>query len=226
MFDNIEKIYIMNNSGARKYAKIVIPIIISIIIVMIISYIMKKVAFLYIASFCFIVLMFLLKITIYLKIVNPKGLIELIFLKTKYDSILYEKTKKSIKKVLKERNNYNVDSINILISYYKDLKPSKNFDISNVINYVFSFLSAFGVLVTIENTEMINAIYITILCIAIMIGIFFATNKVLDKLFEGILNNKINTKQVYKTLVDIYLELVGNNKIKSKRKFANNKVSR
>lgn len=125
MFDNIEKIYIKNNSEARKYAKIVIPIIISIIIVMVISYIVKKVAYIYIASFGFIVGMFLLKIIIYLKIVKPKGFIEFIFLKTRYDSILYERTKMSIKKVLKERNNYNVDSVNILISYYKDLKPSK-----------------------------------------------------------------------------------------------------
>ena len=224
MFEDIEKIYITNNYVARKYAKIVIPIMFVLIIIMIISFMIHNVAFLYIASFCSLAIIFILKVIIYLKIVKPKRLIDFIFLKTKYESIVYTETKKLIKKALRKRNNYNINSINMLISYYKDFKTNKEFDIPIIINYIFSFLSASGVLLTIKNADTINIIYLIILSVATMIGIFYITNKVLDKLYKGVLDNKVDTDQIYKILTDIYLELVKTKNIKQKNKYKDNKI--
>ena len=212
MFDNIEEIYIENNTEGKKYKNIIVPIIIIISTLMIGLFIMKKILILYIVSFVTILLMIIFKCYIYLITVKPKKFCELIFIRNKYKTIVYNRTKKSIENMLKKRNCYNDNIMNILINYYKDKKNVDKLDISKMFNFIFSILSALSVLLTIENMESINLLYKFILYFAMIIGICWLENKILDKISSGILDTKVNNQLIYKLLSEIYIELISNNK--------------
>lgn len=90
---------------------------------------------------------------------------------------------------MKANSIYNIDTIKTLINYYKNLKVKRKFDISKVSNYIFYFLSVFGVVLTIYNMEILNTIYLIIFFIFGITLIFYVENKFLDKLSEGILDS-------------------------------------
>lgn len=211
MFDNIENIYIDNNILGKKYRKYCLPIIVALAFLMISLLVIRKIVLSYIAVIIVILLMIILKSIIYFKTVDPKNWREIILMKEKFKKIIYMRTKKEIECYLKENNRYNVESISALVTYYKDLEPKSKIDISKISNFIFSFLTALGVIITVVNQDILNAIYLIILLILVVIGIFYAENKLLDKLSEGILDNKPNYKEIYKMLTEIYLDILNNN---------------
>ena len=201
MFDDIEEIYIMNNMAGKKYKKLILPIVIGLAILMLILIVERKIMLSYISILVVILFMLILKLIIYLKTVNPKKIVEIILLKERYKNILYNRTKKAIIEYLQENDNYNIDTVNILANYYKDLKIVKKFDISKISNYFFSFLSVLGVVITIYNMEILNTIYLIILFILGIMAVFYMESKFLDKLSEGILDSQVNYKELYKMLL-------------------------
>lgn len=221
MFDNIEEIYITNNMEGKKYRKWILPIVIGLAIFMFILIIERKILMSYISVLVVVLLMLILKLGIYVKTVKPKKLIEIIVLKERYRNILYNRTKEAIVEYLKVNSIYNIDTIKTLINYYKDLKLERKFDISKISNYIFSFLSVFGAVLTIYNMEILNTIYLIILFIFGMTLIFYVENKFLDKLSEGILDGRVNYKKLYKIFAEISLDIIND---KNKLKIKENKI--
>lgn len=218
MFDSIEEIYITNNMEGKKYKKWILPIVIGLAVLMFILIVERKIMLSYISILVVILFMLMLKLIIYLKTVNPKKLVEMILLKERYKNILYSRTKEAIIEYLRKNDNYNIDTVNILANYYKDLKIVKKFDMSKISNYFFSFLSVLGVVITIYNMEILNTIYLIILFILGIIAVFYMESKFLDKLSEGILDSQVNYKELYKMFTEIYLDIINNkNKIKTKK---------
>lgn len=221
MFDNIEEIYIINNTEGKKYKKWILPVVIVLAILMFILIITRKIILSYISILVVVLLMIILKIIIYLNKIQPKGLLDILFLKEKYKKITYSITKDNMVRYLKENNIYNIDTVNILVDYYKDFEVEKKFDISKISNYIFSFLSVLGVVLTIYNMNVLNTIYLIALFILMIIAIFYLENKFLDKLSEGILDSRINYKELYKMFTEIYLDIVNN---KNKLNIKENKI--
>lgn len=210
MFDNIEEIYIINNTEGKKYKKWILPVVIGLAILMFILLTTRKIILSYISVLVVVLLMIILKIIIYLNKIQPKGLLDILFLKEKYKKITYSITKDNMVRYLKENNIYNIDTVNILVDYYKDFEVEKKFDISKISNYIFSFLSVLGVVLTIYDMNVLNTIYLIALFILMIIAIFYLENKFLDKLSEGILDSRINYKGLYKMFTEIYLDIINN----------------
>ena len=221
MFDNIEEIYIDNNTEGKKYKKWILPIVIGLAVSMFTLIIIRKIILSYVSVLVVVLLMIILKIIIYLKIVQPKSLLDILFLKEKYKKITYSITKENMVRYLKENNIYNIDTVNILTDYYKDFKVEKKFDTSKISNYIFSFLSVFATVLTIYNMNVLNTIYVIAFFILMIIAIFYIENKFLDKLSEGILDSRVNYKELYKMFTEIYLDIVNN---KGKLKIKGNKI--
>lgn len=221
MFDNIEAIYITNNIEGKKHKKWILPIVMGLAILMFTLIIIRKIILSYVSVLVVVLLMIILKIIIYLKRVQPKGLLDILFLKEKYKKITYSITKDNIVRYLKENNIYNVDTVNILTDYYKDFKVEKKFDTSKISNYIFSFLSVFATVLTIYNMNVLNTIYVIAFFILMIIAIFYVENKFLDKLSEGILDSRVNYKELYKMFNEIYLDIINN---KNRLKIKENKI--
>lgn len=221
MFDDIEEIYITNNTEGKKHKKWILPIVIGLAILMFTLIIIRRIILSYVSVLVVVLLMIILKIIIYLKRVQPKGLLDILFLKEKYKKITYSITKDNMVRYLKENNIYNVDTVNIIADYYKDFKVEKKCDILKISNYIFSFLSVFGVILTIYNMNLLNTLYLILIFILILIAIFYGENKFLDKLSEGILDSRVNYKELYKIFTEIYLDIINN---KNRLKIKENKI--
>lgn len=221
MFDDIEEIYITNNTEGKKHKKWILPIVIGLAILMFTLIIIKKIILSYVSVLIVVLLMIILKIIIYLKRVQPKGLLDILFLNEKYKKITYRITKDNMVRYLKENNIYNVDTVNVLADYYKDFKIEKRFEASKISNYIFSFLSAFATVLAIYNMNILNTIYVIAFFILMLIAIFYVENKFLDKLSEGILDNRVNYKELYKMFTEMSLDIINN---KNKLKIKGNKI--
>lgn len=126
---------------------------------------------------------------------------------------------------MKANSIYNIDTIKTLINYYKNLKVERKFDISKVSNYIFYFLSVFGVVLTIYNMEILNTIYLIIFFIFGITLIFYVENKFLDKLSEGILDSQVNYKELYKIFTEISLDIINDkNKLKIKENIIHSSI--
>lgn len=105
----------------------------------------------------------ILKIYIYFKTVKPKNVLELISMGKTYKKIVYNRIKKSIIEKLKQKRNYNVESINILSDYYKNLENPKVCDVSRIINGILSFSPILVGALMLKDAESISALYKLIL---------------------------------------------------------------
>lgn len=210
MIEYIEALYEKNNMWNKKYAKVFWGIIFTAIIVMMILTIQQEIIWTCVISIIALLILFVLKNVFFLITIKDKG-IGIICSKEKLDNENYNNTKKDIEDALKQYNSYNLESIKILIDYFKDTKIHKKFDLIQISNYVFAFLSAIGVLVREENIEMIDSIFKIVLYILGMISIIFIVNKFLDKISNNILECKINYKQLCKIFTEISLEIIKNN---------------
>ena len=216
MYNDIEEIYIANKNAGRKYKKGILPIILILTFATVYLLLKREELLAFVPVLAIIISVIIFKIIVYFAVVKPEKTSEWRGVKERYQKLVNNKTKQDIIKYLRINQLLNKETLATIMAYYKDIEPKNKFDLAKVCGGLLTFLSSIGVVATAyDNKDVLKVIGGVIIFAVVMLVLIYMENKFLTKLFEGVLDNTVNYKKIYRMLNGIYIDVI-NNKLQLK----------